>query len=400
MQLSRIFAMKDKEIIRILHLRASQFHGGPEKQILHHAMSASGSEQEIWLGSFHDSAARPELLERAETIGLPTIEFSSGRFRLHTIFELARALKKNSISLLCTHGYKANVLGWAASRLAGCPQIAFARGWTGENWRIKLYERLDRLILRWTDWVVCVSRPLTVELERKRLRRTPPQFIPNCALLPFQNLSGPLDRLAFRQTLGLPADRFCVCAIGRLSPEKGHRYLLQAVPNLLSRIPELTILLLGEGRERMELERQANELGIKEHVFFAGFKTDVRPWIQASDLLVNPSLTEGTPNVVLEAMALGTPVIATNVGGVPDLVEHLQSGLLVPPGDSNLLVAAIHALHANPADRLQLAQNGQKRLFEYSPELQTSRLNELYARALAASAKLPVPSSVALPIHG
>jgi glycosyltransferase involved in cell wall biosynthesis len=387
------------EKLRILHLIATNCLGGPEKQILNHAVCASSAQQEIWLASFRDFPARPEFLVRAERMGLPTVEFSSGRFRLQTVLELVRTVKKNKFSLLCTHGYKANLLGWAASRLTGCPQIAFARGWTGENWRIKLYERFDRLLLRWTDWVVCVSRPLAVEIGKKRTRRAPPQFIPNCALFRFQDVALPVNRLPFRHALGLPEDAFCICAAGRLSPEKGQRYLLQALPNLVGRIPRLLLILLGEGRERPELERLATELGIPKHVLFAGFKKDIRPWIEACDLLVNPSLTEGTPNVVLEAMALGTPVIATSVGGVPDLVEHLTSGVLVAPGDSSVLAGAIHALFASPDERLLLAQNAQKRLFLYSPERQTQQLKELYSKALEPSHQGLVSSSAALPIQ-
>jgi len=253
--------------------------------------------------------------------------------------------------------------------------------------------------LRWTDWVVCVSRPLAVEIGKKRTRRTPPQFIPNCALFRFHDMALPVNRLPFRQALGLPEDAFCICAAGRLSPEKGQRYLLQALPNLVGRIPRLLLILLGEGRERPELERLATELGIRKHVLFAGFKKDIRPWIEACDLLVNPSLTEGTPNVVLEAMALGTPVIATSVGGVPDLVEHLTSGVLVAPGDSSVLAGAVHALFASHDERLLLAQNAQKRLFLYSPERQTQQLKELYSKALEPSHQGLVSSSAALPIQ-
>jgi glycosyltransferase involved in cell wall biosynthesis len=311
------------------------------------------------------------------------------------VAELALTIREKKFSLLCTHGYKANLLGWVASRLTGCPQIAFARGWTGENRRIKFYERLDRLVLRWTDWVVCVSRPLAEQIEKTRRGRTRPLVIANCALLPFESLKLPVDRLSSRKSLGLPQDGFFLCAAGRLSPEKGHRYLLHAIANLSRRIPGLQLVLLGEGQERARLEKQAEELGIGKHVIFAGFRKDIRPWIQACDLLVNPSLTEGTPNVVLEAMALGTPVIATRVGGLPDLIEHLISGVLVAPGDSDSLAAAIHASFASPAERLSLAQNAQKRLFQYSPERQTQRLKDLYARALGGSEAALVSSYAA-----
>lgn len=385
--------------IRILHLRASQFHGGPEKQILHHAVRASSPELKIWLGSFRDAAARPEFLERAETVGLPTLEFSSGRFGTRTILELARAIRGKKISLLCTHGYKANLLGWAASRLTGCPQIAFARGWTAENWRIRLYERLDRFALARADWAVCVSRPLADEIGKKRRGRTPPKLIPNCAVLPFQNLVFPIDRTSARRALGLPQNSICICTAGRLSPEKGHRYLLQAIASLAPILPRLVLILLGEGKERFNLERQARELGIEKHVLFAGFQKEIRSWIQACDLLVNPSLTEGTPNVVLEAMALGTPVIATNVGGVPDLIEHLTSGILVAPADSNALVAAIHAIFRNPEEQLRLARNAQKHLYKYSPERQTQRLKDLYASVLDITEEALVTTSMVIPVQ-
>jgi glycosyltransferase involved in cell wall biosynthesis len=389
--------MTETEKIRILHLRASRLHGGPEKQILEHAVRGSSSGLEIWLGSFRDGARRPEFLERAEAHGLPTIELSSGRFDPRTILELVHVLEEQQFSLICTHGYKANLLGWIASRLAGCQNVAFARGWTGENWRIKLYDRLDRLVLRHSDWVVGVSRPLVQELQKTRKGRTAPLFVPNCAILPSENLTLPVNRYPLRKSLGLP-DGFVVCAVGRLSPEKGHCHLLQAVPRLLARIPQFQMLLLGEGQERISLQEQTKRLGIENHVTFAGFKTDVGPWIQACDLLVNPSLSEGTPNVVLEAMALGTPVVATSVGGVPDLVEHQKSGILVSPGDPIPLGDAILYLFNHPAASLELARNAQERLREYSPERQTQQLIELYRRVLRDSETQLSADRATLPI--
>jgi len=386
--------------IRILHLRATQFQGGPEKQILDHAIRVSSSGPEIWLGSFRDGYARPEFLERAERAGLPTIELSSGRFDPRTILELARVMRRNRISLLCTHGYKANILGWAASRLTGCSQIAFVRGWTRENWRIKIYERLERLILAWTDWTVCVSRPLMEELRKRRTGRTPPCLIPNCSLIPSEASTLPIDRRPFREALGLAPDSFCVCAAGRLSPEKGHRHLIAAVPMMVRRIPKLHVLVLGNGKERDKLEEQARRLGVPGRVTFAGFKTDIRPWIQGSDVLVNPSLTEGTPNVVLEAMALGTPVVATGVGGVPEVVEDLVSGLLVPPGEPAALAEAILDIFSRPSETLRLADNARKRLAMYSPQRQDQQLIELYAKALPQSAQLGLAGNRAvLPVE-
>ncbi len=373
--------MKSK--VRILHLIASNFVGGPEKQILHHALKATSPALEIWIGSFRKGPARSELLRRAEEMALPTLELRSSRFNPHVISELAQELRRKEISILCTHGYKANLVGWAATHLTNCKRIGFVRGWTAETWRVKLYERLDRLILRHTNWIVCVSRPLAEQLGKGRRRLPPPIVIPNAVLLGTEPMVLPPDRVPIRRALGLREDAFLVCTAGRLSVEKGQRYLIDAAQGLVSQNPKLQILVLGEGRERKRLEDQVVRLRMQNHVIFTGFKDNVGSWIQACDVLANPSLTEGVPNVILEAMALGTPVVATAVGGVPDLIQHGESGLLVPPRDRSALASAIFDLYANPQEGLRFARNAYRRVFrEYSSARQAQRLFDLYDSVL------------------
>ena len=373
--------MSNKKV-RILHLISTSFVGGPEKQILNHALDASSSEREIWVGSFRDGPDRTAILKRAEELGLPTLEICAGKFDPRTILELARSVRRQQISLLCSYGYKANIVGWLASRLAGCPQVAFVRGWTAETWRVRQYERLDRFVLGRVDWVACVSRPQAEQLKSRRKGRRPPIVIPNAVLFSLGGVALPLDRRPLRRALGLPEGAFVVGAVGRLSVEKGHRHLIDAAPMLVPRVANLRFVLLGEGRERPELEKQVVRLGMRERVVFAGFQTDVRPWIQACDVIVNPSLTEGMPNAVLEAMALGTPVVATAVGGVPDMIQDQVSGLLVPPGDPAALARAILDLFANPSRAVQLARAAQTKLEEFSPAKQCERLLDLYAEVL------------------
>ena len=142
---------------------------------------------------------------------------------------------------------------------------------------------------------------------------------------------------------------------------------------------------LGEGAERKRLEQEVAQLGLQNCVRFVGFVHDVRPWIQAADVLVNPSLSEGVPNVVLEAMALGTPIVATSVGGVPDLLRDLDSGLIVPPADTAALANAVHVVFACPDVRVRLARNAQARAQDFSPAKQDQRLLELYSAVLQAA---------------
>jgi glycosyltransferase involved in cell wall biosynthesis len=368
--------------VRILHLIATDFVGGPEKQILNHVLDASSSEREMWVGSFRDGPDRTAILKRAEELGLPALEIRRGKFDPRAVLELVRSLQRQEISLLCSYGYKADILGWLASRLAGCPQIAFVRGWTAETWRVRQYERLDRFVLCRVDWVACVSRPQAEGLRSKREGRHPPIVIPNAVLFPLAEVRLPLDRRPTRSALGLPEGAFVVGAVGRLSVEKGHRYLLDAAPVLAPRIPHLRIVLLGEGRERPQLERQTARLGVQEQVLFAGFRSDVQSWIQACDVIVNPSLTEGMPNAVLEAMALGTPVVATAVGGVPDMIEDGVSGLLVSPGDPSALARAVLDLFADSSKALRLARAAQIQIQKFSPAHQRRLLLDLYAKVL------------------
>jgi len=391
--------IKDNNV-RILQLRASRFLGGPEKQILHHAVAVRSAKREIWIGSFRDGPVRTGFLQRAEEMGLPTLELGSGRFDPRTILELARKLRQKKISLICTHGYKANLIGWAASRLARCAHVAFARGWTGENWRIKLYDSLDRLVLRWTEWVVCVSQAQADQLQKKQKGHRAPLVISNAALFLAEDVLLPIDRLPIRRTLGLCEEAFLVCMVGRLSVEKGHRYLLDAIPHLIERIPKLQVLVLGEGAERRRLEEEVARIGVQNFVAFAGFQSDVKPWMQACDVLVSPSLTEGMPNVILEAMAFGTPVVATRVGGVPELLQYGETGILVPPADTPTLANAIYDLFANPAQALRLACKAQIGVQDYSPAKQDQRLLDLYARALQVPRQELADNSAILPTQG
>lgn len=388
--------------VRILHLVASNFVGGPERQILRHVRRVAAPGREFWVGSFRDMPSRPEILQAAEDLGIPTLELSSGHFLPRTTFQLARWLRRKGISVLCTHGYKANVVGWLAKHLTSVPQICFVRGWTAETWRVKQYERLDRLVLSRAPWVVTVSQALADQLQKNRGGLNPPVVIPNAA--PFSSQASPLpvDRKAFRRSLGLSEDSFWVCAVGRLSAEKGQRYLVEALPSMVSGIPNLQIVFLGVGRERDGLGTQLARLGMQDHAIFAGFQKDASPWIQACDVLVNPSLTEGMPNVVLEAMALGTPVVATAVGGVPELVRDREGGLLVAPCDPSGLSRAVCSLWADPTLSLRLAKRAQARARDYSPEKQCRLLLDLYAQVLqlppgqfAATEVLATPEVVA-----
>lgn len=362
----------------ILHLIGSNLVGGPEKQILHHAEDMQGSNYHITIGSFHDLRTRPEVLTAAEARGIPTICLPGG-VRPDLVRRLTEVLRARKGILLCTHGFKANVVGYLATRRIGTPHVAFVRGFTAENKRVAFYEILERQALKRAQRVVCVSEGQVEQIERLRKHRRKPIVIKNAMLPPYARPHD--EEPVSRNQLGIPADAFVFGSVGRLSPEKGHRYMVSAFHKLCDRAgstAKLFLIVVGNGREQESLEEQASRLGIREKVLFAGFQGNPAEWMRLLDCMVQPSLTEGTPNSVLEALCLQVPVIVTAVGGVPDLITDGLNGLLVPSEDVDRMAEAMGRMQASPDLRTRLIQSAADRTLEYSPAHQRQKMIELY----------------------
>ncbi|MGC2510202.1 MAG: glycosyltransferase, partial [Acidobacteriaceae bacterium] len=242
---------------RILHLIASDSIGGPEKQLLHHARDAREAEYEVILGSFQDDPQPSELLSVASRYGIETVSVPGG-IRPGLVDDLTKYLRTGDIDLLCTHGYKANVVGHFAAKHANVAWVPFVRDFTSETWQVTLYERLERSLLVRSPWVVCVSPAQARELGRLRRGRRAPLVIQNAVLAPRD--AGLLQEpVPSREELGFSARTFVFGAAGRFNREKGHRVLLDAFSLLQKMLPgqPMEVLLLGEGREENALRTQA-----------------------------------------------------------------------------------------------------------------------------------------------
>lgn len=362
----------------VLHLIGSNLVGGPEKQILHHAVDMQDSEYRLSIGSFHDLQDRPEILVAAEQRNIPTLCLPGG-VRPDLVSRLSRMLAKRKGWLLCTHGFKANVVGYLASRRTGTSHVAFVRGFTAENPRVVFYEMLERQALKRADRVVCVSESQAQQIAPMRGHRRPPIVIKNAMLPPYSREHD--KRPVSRNDLSIPPSAFVFGSVGRLSMEKGHRFMISAFHRLCMEAPTgapLYLVVVGDGKEQKPLEQQASALGIREQVHFAGFQGNCTEWMQLLDCLVQPSLTEGTPNTVLEALCLKVPVIASAVGGIPDLIVDGRNGLLVPASDIEQMAAAMKKMWLRPELRRQLSTGAEDLVREYSPAYQRQRLIEVY----------------------
>lgn len=241
-----------------------------------------------------------------------------------------------------THGYRADVIAGLAARTTGVPVVSTAHGEIPGGPKDRLYLWLQKRAYRGFDGVVAVSRPLASRLHASLKGRTPVHTIPNAWDPP----GDPLDRKEARTRLGLPDGAFVAGWVGRLGWEKGPDILVEAAGRL--RDLDLSFCIVGDGPGRPALVERARDQGLDVH--WAGAVADAWRLFTAFDLLVLSSRTEGTPMVLLEAMHAGVPIVATAVGGVPDIVEE-GAGWLVPPGDPDALAVAMRHAFADRAER-------------------------------------------------
>ncbi|MCC7263632.1 MAG: glycosyltransferase family 4 protein [Candidatus Latescibacteria bacterium] len=285
-----------------------------------------------------------------------------------------------------THISKAGVLGRVAARLAGVPVVVHTyhgqvEELEGASLRSRLLRAGERLAARRSDALVAVSGETAAALQKLGLGR-PGQYRVIRNGVDLQRFSPRPGELPLGVT-GAPL----LGAIASLTAEKGLDLLLRALPPLLTAHPHLQLCLLGDGPLRAALQTLAHDLGVAGQVQFCGNVADVRPYLRAFDLFVLPSRREGYPQVLMEAMAMGRPVVAARVGGVPELVTHGQHGWLVTPGDPVALGEGIRRLLDHAEVRAALARAGCERASrEFGLTTMVDQVEALYTELLAGTA--------------
>jgi glycosyltransferase involved in cell wall biosynthesis len=349
--------------MNLVHLTASTFHGGPERQMLGLAAALPGEVRSTFVSFAEGGRCRPFLAAaRQQGCDAFALEHDTPHFR-KAIAELAELLRRQGAQVLLCHGYKANLLGRPAARRAGIPAVGVSRGWTAESWRVRLYEALDRWHLRFMDHVVAVSAAQADKCRRAGVRPENLTVIHN-AIDPERFVDpDPRYRTKLEKLFRGPKSHLIATA-GRLSPEKGFDVLIAAAARVVEAQPDVGFVIFGHGALKQVLQQQVLMLGLANTVVLGGFRNDLDRFIPHLDLFVLPSYTEGLPNVILEACAAGVPVVATEVGGTPEVVEDGQSGLLAPPGDPDALANKIlEAIECE--DRLSdMGYHGRQRVLE------------------------------------
>lgn len=361
--------------MRIVHMLAPAHAGGLERVVHALAIGQQRMGHQVLAVPIIDawpadhSFAAPLVRENVEVrpLILPARAYRRERSALASLF------RDVVPDVVHSHGYHTDVVGGGVARRAGIATVSTAHGFTRGPWRNRLYEHLDRMALRKFDAVAAVSRPLADELRRSGVLADRLHVVPNA----WSRIVTPLDRSTARRELGLGPAQFVVGWVGRMTREKGLDVLVDAL-GMLTDLP-LHACVVGAGPERVPQELRAAGVGASIH--WAGLVREAGRYFPAFDVLALSSRTEGVPMVVLEAMAAGVPLVATAVGGIPDVISSREA-LLVPAERPDVLAAALRSVfneRAGAAERAAAALARLEREFAEQPWL--DRYHDIYRAA-------------------
>jgi glycosyltransferase involved in cell wall biosynthesis len=358
-------AMGRTRPVRVLELRSVRgTGGGPEKTILLGAAMADPARTHVtvcYLRDLRDGVFAID--ERAAGAGVDYLEVHERHsFDPQVWAHLRRVIAERGIDLLHAHDYKTDLLALLLARATGVRALATVHGWTGHSARERMcYYPADKRVLARFPRLIAVSSDIARELVSYGANPSRVTTVLN-AIDPRQFHRDPAREAGARAALGLTADDIAIGAVGRLEPQKRFDLLLEAFAGARARRPALRLVIAGDGSQRRDLERQRDALGLGGAVIMPGHLTDVVALHHALDLFVQSSDYEGTPNAVLEAMAMETPIVATEAGGTAELVHDGTHGRIIPMGRVDRLIHGMEAALADPGTTRRMADRARIRV--------------------------------------
>ncbi len=366
----------------ILHLIETGGPGGAERMLLDLARE---------LGPEYDSVVgvlKPGwLLSTIQATGLShSLVESRGLGELGILRHLLQIIREHHVRIIHSHEFYMNSVAAVLSRLTSVPFVATIHG---RNYYPDKARR--RALYRFIAGRASACVAVSADLKRFFCQST---GVPSTSVKVIYN---GIETKAFERLAGIPfpiglpdieKDATILGSVGNLYPVKGHLYLIRALKAILASRPNTHLLVLGRGQMEGSLRAEARALGVDAHVHLPGFKEDAREWLRCMDVFIMPSLSEGLPLSLLEAMAAGVPVVASEVGGIPEVVRDEESGLLVPPADPAALARKIIGLLENRHLAGEIAEGGKRRVREhFSLDCMVRNYVALYEEALASSSR-------------
>ena len=313
---------------------------------------------------------RSTLSGQLNKLGIATYPIKmAGKFSFRSLREISEIVRANGIEILHSHDYKADFMTLITGRKIGLPILSTPHGWSrAKDLKLRLYQGLDQMMLRYFNVVVPLSSQLSSSL--KFVKKTDNVLIPN-----FIDLSSISDRSEY--------DSNTISFVGRLISLKRVKDILTALSLVKNR--EMRLQVIGDGPLMTSLVDQAGALGISDRVKFLGFREDALELLSKSSILVLPSITEGTPRTGMEAMAMGIPVVGTDIPGIRSIVRHGETGILVPVKDPGAIASQLDRLLSTPDLYHKISRNAADYIREnHSARTATVKYGELYENLIAS----------------
>jgi len=351
--------------------------GGTERQVLNLVQGLDTSRFGVEVACLKRWGA---LLPEMEATGVPITEYKTSSLYNHKALwnqiRFANHLRKRNVEIVHTYGFYSNVFAIPPARLAGAAAVLASIRDTGEH-LTPMQKRIEKLFCRMADCIVTNAEAVRNRLTNEGYAAEKIVVIHNgIELTRYARKPG---ELGLHRELGVPSNTQLVAVFARLNELKGIEYFLRAAAGLIERFRNVRFLIVGDGASRPELERYAERLGLNKHVVFLGFRLDVPALLSEISVSVLPTLSEGLSNSLLEAMAASVPVVATTVGGNPEVVQGGVTGLLVPPRDAEALARAIGQFLEDPCLRKKFGLAGRERVSKrFALEHMTRATERLY----------------------
>lgn len=369
-------------LIKVVHIIGGGEIGGAERHIINLARAVDPQKVAISICCLFETP----LAGLAASAGINTFVVTMrNRLDFTVAGKLAALINEHGFDLVHTHGVRANLLGRLAARQASKPVVTTVHSLLEMDYPGFITRQVNYFTewatRSWTRRFITVSGALKAKLVAAGVPEERITVIYNG--IDLEAFSREIEPGTARAELGLAPGVPLVGIVARLHPVKGHQYFIAAAKQVLEQRPDVRFVVAGEGHLRTTLEEMAAELGIESQVFFTGFVADIRPLMTGLDLLVIASLWEGFGLTAVEAMALGVPVVSTEVGGLPEVVLHGETGLLVPPADPAALAKGILWLLEHPVAVAGMSNRAKQIVQEkFTSRVMARQTEELYRKVL------------------
>jgi len=378
--------------IKVLHVITRLVPGGAADGTLNLCRGLRESGFQVELAAAPDS----KMAETVQKMGIPFHPIPEFRrdvnpfYDTWAFFKLYKLIRSGGYQVVHTHTSKAGILGRLAARLAHTPVIVHAP--RGSIFHPTFFSPLvqwfftltERLAAPWADKIIAMCQSEVRDYLDRRIAPKEKYTVIDSGIDLNRFRHAQVDIAEKKQELGLPKDSFVIGMIARLSPEKGHLEALEAFLKVYKEIPDAFLLIVGEGELKEAIRQRITRMGIGDRVVMTGYRTDIPEITRTLDVSFNPSLWDCSPRSILEAMVCGVPVVATTVGGIPEMVSNEETGLLVPTGDVEAMALCTLRLRRDEGLRKRLtAKAAEKIKASFDPSRTVEKTVQLYMELLA-----------------